>query len=161
MRSLPPSCRSSAVLSGMPSWIPFSVGVVSALSSSPQCLARECYFGFVVDGRTGCLQSPSVMSRQPTLMPPDSPSFVCHRPPRRFVVFKDSEELLEDLRLLLLFGGRCGDRASHGFDEVGRRADCEICFGDGRRSAIRRVYFSHGRGDAVGITHVKLLKSIM
>ena len=47
----------------------------------PEYLVGECYFWFVVDRRTICVQSPSVIWHQLTLMPPDSPSFVRRRPP--------------------------------------------------------------------------------
>ena len=46
--------------------------------------------------------------------------------PWRFAIFKDGEHFLEDLGVLLFLGGRCGDHASRYFDEIGRRADCEI-----------------------------------
>ena len=43
-----------------------------------------------------------------------------------FAMFEEGKEFLEDLDVLSFLGGRCGDRASHYFDEIGRRADCEI-----------------------------------
>ena len=77
--------------------------------------------------------------------------------PLRSDVVEDVKELLGDLCVPLFFNSRRGNRASHGFDEVGRFADCEICFGGGRRFSICQVQFSHGRGDAVSITHVELV----
>ena len=78
--------------------------------------------------------------------------------PRRFAIVEDGKELLEDLGVLLFLVAVAGTVPCMDFT---RPAAALINFGDGRRLTMRREQFSHGRGDVVGITHVKLFNLVM